>query len=272
MQFNKVYVFSFSMLFFSSVLLFSITSLIRTIKADDDQTSIEPRWPPPPQFCNETFTDFNGTISSPNETSIAQCFYHLEVPPNFRLELQLSDLWLENGTVTECDSSFLKLQIGTERKLCGFWTPDKVARNGYLQSASSAVDIEFFSVEEDNSFKLSWTSVESCSDSKIEANNGTITSPNFPGKYLNSQNCTTIIRVTDGMIVELQLTKFQLEPLNHVTTYCVDDWLEIDGSKICSSWVGRESKLLFYSKTNVMRLTFVSNEQITGNGFIGDFR
>ncbi|KAL3186639.1 hypothetical protein MRX96_001979 [Rhipicephalus microplus] len=81
-----------------------------------------------------------------------------------------------------------------------------------------------------------------------EHSRGTVSSPNFPGAYPNSQRCSVEIQAPAGFRVELRFTEFLLE--DHPG--CEYDYVEIDepdeersSGRLCGDWSGRTSRMPF---------------------------
>ena len=96
---------------------------------------------------------------------------------------------------------------------------------------------------------------------------GMILSPHHPGYYPPLMLCHWTINVPRGNTVKLRFLEFQLE--DHPS--CLNDSLEIYSGPKSRTFLGRYCGERFpafvESSSNVMVITFVSNDKITGLGF-----
>lgn len=123
-------------------------------------------------------------------------------------------------------------------------------------------------------FYLIWKAIRSCEDAFHTGMEGTITSVNFPLKYLNNQHCSHHIQVPPGYMVALQFEFFHLEPLDHITRVCENDYIQVYNYRRCGNWMGRENRLKFYSDptNNHLSFSFHSNPVVTGPGFKAKYK
>ena len=96
---------------------------------------------------------------------------------------------------------------------------------------------------------------------------GMILSPHHPGYYPPLTRCQWIINVPRGNIIKLRFLEFQLE--DHPS--CFNDFLDIySGSKFrkfIGRYCGERFPAFVESSSNVMVITFKSNDNIAGLGF-----
>ena len=91
---------------------------------------------------------------------------------------------------------------------------------------------------------------------------GVVTSPNYPCNYPNKLNRTTTITAKEGMVVELEFTAFN--------TYSGSDTLTIldnDGTVLSKERSGDCLPPKMWSRTNVVHLRFVTEEETTSTGW-----
>ena len=96
---------------------------------------------------------------------------------------------------------------------------------------------------------------------------GIILSPHHPGYYPPLTRCQWTINVPRGNTIKLRFLEFQLE--DHPS--CFNDFLEIySGLKprtLLGKYCGERFPAFVKSSSNVMVITFVSNNKINGLGF-----
>ncbi|XP_071491254.1 uncharacterized protein [Diadema antillarum] len=102
---------------------------------------------------------------------------------------------------------------------------------------------------------------------------GTVTSPNYPGRYLDNLNCIFKIVVGRHKVIRLIFRAFSVEG---GTAYCSYDYLEIrDGSSAESKSIGRfcgeEDPGVLVSTGNTMMLRFVTDESVKMQGFMLEY-
>jgi len=95
----------------------------------------------------------------------------------------------------------------------------------------------------------------------------TITSPNYPARYGNDENCTWTVKATSGKI-RMVFTSFNIEG----NSRCSKDYLKVSGpikkyrtAKMCGSSI--PSNFNLQSKRRKMVLKFVSNSSKRKSGF-----
>ncbi|CAH3199204.1 unnamed protein product [Porites evermanni] len=96
---------------------------------------------------------------------------------------------------------------------------------------------------------------------------GMILSPHHPGYYPALTRCRWTINVPRGNTIKLRFLEFQLE--DHPS--CFNDFLEIYSGLKSKTFMGKYCGERFppfiESFSNVMEITFVSNDKINGLGF-----
>ena len=97
----------------------------------------------------------------------------------------------------------------------------------------------------------------------------TITSPNYPNSYPNSQDCKTVIQFAQGQRVSVEFLNFDIESHDR----CTWDWLEIrDGSTssanpLGSKMCGNQLPATFTSSGNSIWFRFHSDASVIKRGF-----
>ncbi|KAK2563539.1 Matrilin-2 [Acropora cervicornis] len=104
---------------------------------------------------------------------------------------------------------------------------------------------------------------------------GVITSPNHPDHHPLSLDCLYDIRVSNGSIVALAFSYFDLEPAE-THSGCVYDHIEVfDGSVSTASSLGKfcgnTKPALIRSTSNELLLKFHSDQSITRPGFVASY-
>ncbi|XP_015766999.1 PREDICTED: fibrillin-2-like [Acropora digitifera] len=104
---------------------------------------------------------------------------------------------------------------------------------------------------------------------------GVITSPNHPDNHPLSLDCLYVIRVSNGSIVALAFSYFDLEPAE-THSGCVYDHIEVfDGSASTASSLGKfcgnTKPALIRSTSNELLLKFHSDQSIARPGFVASY-
>ena len=96
---------------------------------------------------------------------------------------------------------------------------------------------------------------------------GIILSPHHPGYYPPLTRCRWTINVPHGNTIKLRFLEFQLE--DHPS--CFRDSLEIysglNSRKFLGRYCGERFPAFVESSSNIMVITFETNDKITGLGF-----
>jgi peroxidase len=105
------------------------------------------------------------------------------------------------------------------------------------------------------------------SQHEVEADEGFVTSPNFPNNYLNNLDTQTVLTADKGNVLELTLVTFELE--KDLTGRCRFDQVEIFDGKgrleiLCGSLPGGKK---FTSRDNRMTVKFHSDARFAHKGF-----
>ena len=102
------------------------------------------------------------------------------------------------------------------------------------------------------------------------ANNDTITSPGWPGRYENNLNCTTILTVELDERVKLVFSAFSVENWNY--TNCQYDYVEIIDGLSSNKYCGTAIPPAMTSETNQLIIRFISDYSGTDIGFVATYQ
>ncbi|EEC11904.1 cubilin, putative [Ixodes scapularis] len=197
----------------------------------------------------------------------SHCRWLLKAPPGHTVRLSFSQFALEEST--NCSYDYVEIHDSSDERVgryCGgrapptitstgellhvlFRTDDSVARDGFLAhfeflDGRTACGGEFF------------------------LSQGVVRSPLFPRHYPADRDCVWLLHVPDGRQIRLNFTHFDLEN----STICAFDFLELrngaqETSPLAGTFCGREAPVGFVSDSNSLRLRFVSDSSMFGQGF-----
>ncbi|XP_074621556.1 uncharacterized protein LOC141880074 [Acropora palmata] len=202
------------------------------------------------------------------------CEWKLCVKQGSRITLKFTDFEVE--PTQGCSFDALEVFSGDSTdvnnrlvKLCGNELPDPIV------STSHELLIRFrsdFSVTK-RGFKLQYEDT-GCGQTFV-GDTGVITSPNHPDHHPLSLDCLYDIRVSNGSIVALAFSYFDLEPAE-THSGCVYDHIEVfDGSVSTASSLGKfcgnTKPALIRSTSNELLLKFHSDQSITRPGFVASY-
>lgn len=115
-----------------------------------------------------------------------------------------------------------------------------------------------------------------CINRTNDGDSGTLTSINYPDNYLNHQDCSIFINISNpSHVIYLQFEQFYTEHVSQSSSYsnsqCSKDYVEIyDGVttyRRCGNWLGYERDLRFRSHGSWFRIKFVTDESGTAAGY-----
>jgi hypothetical protein len=98
----------------------------------------------------------------------------------------------------------------------------------------------------------------SCNE--VQTGSGTITSPNFPSNYNNTQSCNYRLTADAGQVIKITFTDFDVE----LHSSCGWDALTIDGSNYCGESLAGQEVIVDAGETIVQ---FNSDSSMTRSGF-----
>ncbi|BHF62984.1 Bone morphoproteintic protein 1 [Sparganum proliferum] len=184
--------------------------------------------------CGGYLTADKGTITSPANLITYppnnKCIWRIEVSAGFSVQLSFDSFELEEHS--DCSSNYVEILDGPSDaspvlcKVCGSSLP------GPIMSTKNSMTVKFDSDGglDNNRFTARFKKVVSCVH-YIKADEGNISSPDYPNNYPPNSYCIWRIEVPVGFSVLLTFESFDLEE----ETDCRFDYLEIfDGSSECS--------------------------------------
>ncbi|XP_013889459.1 deleted in malignant brain tumors 1 protein [Austrofundulus limnaeus] len=119
---------------------------------------------------------------------------------------------------------------------------------------------------------IGWTTQETATTSAgcggyLYSSSDSFSSPNYPSHYPNNAYCTWYIR-PNRQIIELEFF--------NVNTECSFDYISVyDGSSTGSRLLGSScsaNRIVFYSTSQYLTVTFRSDFSVTGTGFYATYR
>ena len=96
---------------------------------------------------------------------------------------------------------------------------------------------------------------------------GIILSPHHPGYYPPLMRCHWTINVPRGNTIKLRFLEFQLEDHPSCSKDSLEIYSELKSTKLLGKYCGERFPAFVESSSNVMVITFESNDKITGLGF-----
>eukprot|EP00795_Rhopilema_esculentum_P012879 gene12879-3629_t len=107
-------------------------------------------------------------------------------------------------------------------------------------------------------------------NSTLNGTSGTLTSPDYPLKYPDNQNCLTKITVPMGKVIKLEFATFFLEKADQYNN-CIFDYVEIYDEKTIKKYCGNSIPPKFISKNNTLNVKFFSDASIRKKGFSASY-
>ncbi|KAM9307657.1 cubilin [Gastrophryne carolinensis] len=255
----------------------SSTGNMVTVRFKTDSSSngkgFNATWSEVPGGCGGIFQSPSGEIHSPNYPrpydDNTECSWLIRVSSGHRVLLSFTDFDVEPDSLCSADSVMVydgeSGDAAVLAVLCGEQLPSNI---------TSSLETMFVRLRSDRSKQHKGFSArfnEVCGGSIVtDAIGGTISSPLYPGKYPNDQNCTWIIQALEPFNhVTISFTDFDTENRNR---NCSEDFVEIlDGNNIGSPSKGRFCGQVLphpvTSFSNALVINFVSNNFSTYRGF-----
>nr|XP_014352096.1 PREDICTED: ovochymase-1 [Latimeria chalumnae] len=218
-----------------------------------------------------------GDIKSPgypnNYPNNASCRWKIVAPQRAIIRIDFKDFLTEEGQVGCKDHLLIFEKTGLKRRKIGDFCGKNLPAS--LKSVGPQMTLVFTS---DTNVTMKgfwltyslWDTQSNCpSLDLIHAESGNLTSPNYPGLYPDSQNCTWTICSTLGIKIKLDFVDFFTEGNEN----CTWDYLEIfDGPNTDSTLIAvlcgdRYPKTLL-SNDNFLTLHFVSDKSLGKRGFM----
>ncbi|XP_072507728.1 cubilin [Notamacropus eugenii] len=217
--------------------------------------------------CGGIFQASRGEIHSPNYPSFYRrnmdCSWVIQVDRDHHILLNFTDIdfELQDACITVHDGSDAASAVLAN--LCGRQRPVPII------SSRSTLFVRFQSpgASQNRGFRASFR--EACGSFIITDSVGTISSPLFPAKYQNNQNCSWVIQAQPPFNhITLSFTHFELESSSN----CSRDFVEIlDGNDydapLQGRYCGRNMPLPVTSFGNSLTVKFISNAYINFVGF-----
>ncbi|XP_066485218.1 cubilin [Tiliqua scincoides] len=234
-------------------------------------------WQEIPGGCGGVFQAPNGEIHSPNYpqpyNSNTDCSWIIQVDAGHRVLLNFTDFEMEFHHT--CSYDYVAVFDGPNNaaprlgKFCGGQRPPPI---------TSRQNTMFVRLRSDSSIHhkgFSARFTEACG-SVLEADSAgaAISSPLYPAKYPNNQNCSWIIRAQEPFNhVTLSFTHFEIE---NSRQNCSADYVEIregdnDDAPLQGRYCGTTMPYPVTSFGNALSVNFVSNNVITAEGFRATF-
>ncbi|KAM9673713.1 cubilin [Trichechus inunguis] len=225
-------------------------------------------WQAVPGGCGGIFKAPSGEIHSPNYPSPyrsnTECSWVIQVERNHRVLLNFTDFDLEPQD--SCIMAYDGFNSATTRlaSVCGRQQPTNP-----LTSSGNTLFVRFRSGASRQSRGFRARFRQACGGFLLTNSFDTISSPLFPAKYPNNQNCSWIIQAQPPFShITLSFSHFGLES----STACSRDFLEIlDGSDYDAPLRGRYCGISMphpvTSFSNALTLKFVSDSRVNSEGF-----
>ncbi|XP_041486764.1 cubilin isoform X1 [Microtus oregoni] len=225
-------------------------------------------WQAVPGGCGGIFQAPSGEIHSPNYPNSyranTQCSWIIQVGKHHRVLLNITDFDLEatdSCIMTYDGSSSANTRVAS---VCGRQTPP----NSILSTGNSLfVRFQSGSSRQSRGFRARFR--QECGGHIITDSSDTISSPLFPDKYPDNQNCTWILEAQPPFNhITLTFSHFQLQD----STGCQEDFLEIlDGkdydAPVQGRYCGNSLPHPIISFGSALTLRFVSNSLGRFEGF-----
>uniref|UniRef100_A0A8C3CRJ2 Cubilin n=1 Tax=Cairina moschata TaxID=8855 RepID=A0A8C3CRJ2_CAIMO len=228
-------------------------------------------WQENPGGCGGIFQATSGEIHSPNYpepyNNNTDCSWIIQVDHSHRVLLNFTDFDIEDHHSCNYDNVFdgPSNEAPLLRKLCGTQHPTPITSSKNLMYVRLRSD----STIQHRGFSARFT--EACgSFIESDAVGAAISSPLYPAKYPNNQNCSWIIQAQEPFNhVTLSFTDFAIES---DTQNCTKDFVEIlDGNNyeapLRGRYCGTTMPHPITSFGNALVVNFISNNNVTARGF-----
>ncbi|XP_069481448.1 embryonic protein UVS.2-like [Ambystoma mexicanum] len=224
--------------------------------------------------CSFLLPESQGTFSSPNITSLdssnSTCVWLIRTQEQkVLLEFEYVDIVASPG----CASNFIRVFDGQSPhsslllpSVCGQKPLPALVGSGNTLLIEWATSI----YEGHSNFKAKYSSV-TCGGSLV-APQGNFSSPGFPVKYPNGENCVWIISAPPGHMISLTIGPMALE----LSAGCAYDYVLVrdepyrvpaQEGRMC----GRVSSRAFNSSDSSLRVQFRSDESVPSYGFLATY-
>ncbi|XP_015441120.1 cubilin isoform X1 [Pteropus alecto] len=225
-------------------------------------------WQAVPGGCGGTFQAPSGEIHSPNYPSPyrsnTDCSWVIQVERNYRVLLNFTDFDLESQD--SCVMVFDGLNSLTTHlaTMCG-----RQQLTNPITSSGNSLFLRFRSGPSSQSRGFRAHFRQACGGYILTNSFDTISSPLFPAKYPDNQNCSWIIQAQRPFNhITLSFTHFGLER----STTCTRDFLEIldgryDDAPLRGRYCGTTMPHPITSFSDALTLRFVSDSGVNSDGF-----
>ncbi|XP_071475764.1 cubilin [Marmota flaviventris] len=225
-------------------------------------------WQEVPGGCGGIFQAPNGEIHSPNYPnhyrSNTECSWVIQVEKNHRVLLNFTDFDLEPPD--SCILTYDGVSSASSRlaRVCGRQQPTNP-----VTSSGNSLFVRFQSGPSRQSRGFRAQFRQECGGRILTDSFDTISSPLFPAKYPNNQNCSWIIQAQPPFNhITLSFTHFGLES----STRCTHDFLEVlDGdyydAPLRGRYCGTSMPHPITSFSSALTLRFVSDSGLNFDGF-----
>lgn len=227
--------------------------------------------------CGGTYTAAKGDITSPLNIADGKykhnmvCDYLIQMPTDSRVRLSFEKFKLESSS--DCKFDRVEIFDGNvydEAKLIGKYCGEKTPP--VVTSLSNILTMRFTS---------DWSTNEEGFQAKYQlvcggtftADNGNISSPNYPNPYNGDRMCEYDIVAPEGRVIILNVVDFDVE--KH--SVCEFDNLEIfdfptaDNSTSLGRFCGQTKPGIVTSTYNHLHIHFSADASINGRGFFANY-
>lgn len=227
--------------------------------------------------CGGTYTASRGDISSPINPSDGKykhnlaCDYLIRMPKDSRVRLTFQKFKLESSPNCKFDKvEIFDGDINDDDKLIGRYCGENAPP--VITSLTNVVTVRFTSdwSTNDDGFQIQYQLV--CGG-KFTAENGIISSPNYPNNYSSDRHCEYDIIAPEGFVIVLNVLDFDFE--KH--SVCEFDHLEIfdfptsDNRTSLGRFCGQTKPGIITSTYNHLHIHFQSDASIGGRGFMANY-
>ncbi|KAK9889124.1 hypothetical protein WA026_004393 [Henosepilachna vigintioctopunctata] len=213
-----------------------------------------------------------------------------------KISFTIKELFLESYDAEDCSYSGLKIYDGIDSSApqllsaCGFKTPSEPIKTSsneaYIIGSLNAIRtgakflIEWQELQNYMEIKKENNTIEGCGSKEvIDVSNlttYTLKSPGYPGGYANNLNCEWMFSTSPMNHLIIFFESVDLESYYGSFAHCFLDHIEIyfgkDGTE---NWqkitdVCTDNGTIIVSKSNLMKVKFVSNYHSNGTGFLAN--
>ncbi|VEN57932.1 unnamed protein product, partial [Callosobruchus maculatus] len=219
-----------------------------------------------------------GFITSPNYPhpypKNTKCEWLIEVAYGYSVEIEFQELEVESDA--SCIYDHIKVYNGMDSTYTLLTTVCSQKRNTVVSTTGNFMFIEFqsdYSLR-GRGFKANYSAIPTTCGGKFVANEGVITSPNYPKNYNKNETCEWLIEVDESHSIEIVFEDLDLL----YTNKCIHNYVKVfDGpspaypvlTTVCGATAPNKT---FRSTYNNMFVEFVSHQLVTTKGFRAKYR